>query len=165
MRARLIATALATALLAAIGYGLLQRAPQPVADPELAAGRPEPVAVIRRGSEVTLAGDVADPAARRALLDAVYGSSEDLTVVDRLGVTPAAPSIDLSGVGPVFEAAAAIDDFTVAFDGATVRLGGTAAIAGEAAAVGDAAQDAWGRDHVVNDIATGSQRADRPAGD
>ncbi|ORV47514.1 hypothetical protein AWC02_08510 [Mycolicibacter engbaekii] len=163
MRARLLAAALATALLAAIGYGLLQRAPQPIADPELAAGRAEPVAVIRHGNEVTLVGDVADPAARRALLDAVYGSSEDLTVVDRLGVTPEAPSIDLSGVGPVFEAAAAIDDFSLGFDGATVRLGGTAT-AGEAAAVADAAQDAWGSDHVVNDIATGPHRADPPTG-
>lgn len=156
MRARLIGAALATVLLAAIGYGLLERAPQPVAEPQPAAGPavPVPVSVIRRGSEITLAGDVADLAAKRELLDAVITSSDDVTVVDHLGVMPVATTVDFSGAAPVFEAAAGIRDFSVAINGDTVTLGGTAAKADEAAAVQAAAEDAWVRARIVNELVT-----------
>ncbi|CAJ1498825.1 hypothetical protein [[Mycobacterium] holstebronense] len=163
MRARLIGAALATVLLAAIGYGLLERAPQPVAAPQPAAGPavPVPVSVIRHGTEFTLAGDVADPAAKRELLDAVLTSSDDVTVVDRLGVVPGAVSVDFSGAAPVFEAAAGIGDFTFEITGDTVTLGGTAAKADEAAAVQAAAEDAWARAHIVNELVTSSQRGEK----
>ncbi|WP_409436516.1 hypothetical protein [Mycobacterium sp. SMC-14] len=158
MRARLIGAALATVLLAAIGYGLLERPHQPVAAPEPAAGpvAPAPLSVVRRGAEFTLAGDVADPAAKRELLDAVVTSSDEVTVVDRLGVAPGAAAVDFSDAAPVFEAAAGIDDFTLEINGDTVTLGGTTAKADEAAAVRAAAEDAWPRAHFVNELVTSS---------
>ncbi|OBG41198.1 hypothetical protein [Mycolicibacter heraklionensis] len=156
MRARLIGAALLTALLAAIGYGLAERAHQPVAAPQPAAAPAAsvPVSVIRHGTEFTLAGDVADPAAKRELLDAVITSSDDITVVDHLVVAPGAVTIDFSGAGPVFEAAAGIDDFTFAITGDTVTLGGTTAKTDEAAAVQAAAEDAWVRARIVNELAS-----------
>ncbi|MGV0747270.1 channel-forming protein ArfA/OmpATb [Mycolicibacter minnesotensis] len=160
MRARLIGATLATALLAAIGYGLLGRAHQPVAVPQPAAA-PVPVSVTRHGTEFTLAGDVADPAAKRELLDAVITSSDDVTVIDRLGVVPGAVTVDFSGAAPVFEAAAGIGDFTVAVTGDTVTLRGTAAKADEAAAVQAAAEDAWVRARIVNELATSSQSGEK----
>ncbi|WP_409428424.1 hypothetical protein [Mycobacterium sp. SMC-11] len=159
MRARLIGAVLVTALLAAIGYGLLERARQPVAASQPAA--PVPVSVIRHGTEFTLAGDVADPAAKRELLDAVITSSDDVTVIDRLGVVPGAVTVDFSGAAPVFEAAAGIGDFTFAITGDTVTLGGTAAKADEVAAVQAAAEDAWGRTRIVNELVTSSQSGEK----
>jgi len=159
VRARLIGAALVTVLLAAIGYGLLERAPRPVAAPQTAAGPAVPVSVIRHGTEFTLAGDVADPAAKRELLDAVITSGDDVTVVDRLMVVPGAVTVDFSAAAPVFEAAAGIGDFTLAISGDTVTLGGTAAKADEAAAVQAAAEDAWARAHIVNKLATGGAKS------
>lgn len=158
MRARLIGAALVTVLLAAIGYGLLERARQPIGVPQPAAGPTAsvPVSVIRRGSEITLAGDVADPAAKRELLDAVITASDDVTVVDQLGVAPGAAAVDFSVAAPVFEAAAGIGDFTLGINGDTVTLGGTAAKADEAAAVQTAAEDAWPRAHIVNELVASS---------
>jgi len=157
--ARLIGAALVTALLAAIGYGLAERAHQPVAAPSQAA--PVPVSVIRHGTEFTLAGDVADPAAKRELLDAVITSSDDVTVVDHLAVVPTAVTVDFSGAAPVFEAAAGIGDFTFAITGDTVTLGGTAAKTDESAAVQAAAEDAWGRARIVNELATSAQTGEK----
>lgn len=163
MRARLIGAALLTALLAAIGYGLAERAHQPVAAPQPAAAPAAsvPVSVIRHGSEFTLAGDVADPAAKRELLDAVLTLSDEVSVIDHLAVVPTAVTVDFSGAAPVFEAAAGIGDFTVAVTGDTVTLRGTAAKADEAAAVQAAAEDAWVRARIVNELATSSQSGEK----
>lgn len=145
MRAWLIAAALVAVLLGAIGCGLREGSPDGT-DPGDAA----PVSVIRRGTEITVTGDVADPAAKRALLDAVITSSEDVTVVDRLGLAPGATTPDFTMSAPVFEAAAVIGDYEVSIAGDTVTLAGTATRASEAAAVADAARGAWPRADIVD---------------
>ncbi|KAA1430740.1 channel-forming protein ArfA/OmpATb [Mycolicibacter arupensis] len=152
MRARLIAAALGTALLVAIGYGMVERLHRPA--PPSALATPGPVSVIRAGNEVTLTGGVADPLAKRALVDAVLGSSDDLTVVDRLDVAPGVVTVDFTDAAPVFEAAAGIADFRLDADGDTVTLTGTAAKADQADAVQTAAEAAWARAHIVNALAT-----------
>ncbi|WP_420108761.1 BON domain-containing protein, partial [Mycolicibacter arupensis] len=115
---------------------------------------PGPVSVIRAGNEVTLTGGVADPLAKRALVDAVLGSSDDLTVVDRLDVAPGVVTVDFTDAAPVFEAAAGIADFRLDADGDTVTLTGTAAKADQADAVQTAAEAAWARAHIVNALVT-----------
>lgn len=160
MRAWLIGPALLTALLAISGCAGLGHRYHP--DAPAAAS----VSVIRHGSEITLTGEVADPGARRALLDAVITSSEDVNVVDRLSarsstIRSGALTLDFAQSAPVFEAAAAIDDFTARFDGDTVILGGTAGKASEAAAVHDAARDAWPSAVIVDDIAVPPNTAGR----
>lgn len=148
MRAWLVAAALVAVLLGAIGCGLREDRQQGT---DAAA-----LSVIRHGNEITLTGDVPDPAARRALLDAVITSTDDVSVVDRLGVAPGATTLDFSASAPVFEAAAVIDDFALSVAGAAVTLTGSAAKPAEAAAVEDAAEDAWPRADIVNEIVIGS---------
>ncbi|MEB3022860.1 channel-forming protein ArfA/OmpATb [[Mycobacterium] crassicus] len=144
MRTWLIGAALLAVLLGVIGCG-------PVHEPAAAAG---PLTVIRHGNQFVLTGDVPDPAAKRALLDAVLTSAEDATVVDGLRLAPGATTPDLSAAAPVFEAAAVIGDFTLRAAGDTVTLGGSAARAAEAAAVADAAEQAWPKAHIVNELGT-----------
>ncbi|MEB3034693.1 channel-forming protein ArfA/OmpATb [[Mycobacterium] nativiensis] len=150
MRAGLIGAALVAVLLGAIGCSPAQ---EPVV-PAAVAVAAEPLTVIRHGNQFMLTGDVPDPAARRALLDAVITSAEDVTVVDGLRLAPGATTPDLSAAAPVFEAAAVIGDFTLRAAGDTVTLGGTAARAAEAAAVADTAEQAWPRAHIVNELVT-----------
>lgn len=151
MRAWLIAAALVAVLLGAIGCGLREGSPDGT-DPGAAA----PVSVISRGTEITVTGDVPDPAAKRALLDAVITSSDDVTVVDRLGLAPGVATPDFAVSAPVFEAAAVIGDFQISIAGDTVTLAGTAARASEAAAVADAARGAWPRADIVDKLVIGA---------
>lgn len=144
MRVRLIGAALVAVLLTTIGCGPRHT------ESDAAATDPVPLSVVRHGNEFTLTGDVTDPAAKRDLVDAVVSSADDVTVVDRLTVTPNAATPDLSVAAPVFETASVIGDFSLRADGDTVTLAGTAATAAEAAAVADAAEHAWPRSHVVN---------------
>lgn len=153
MRRWLIGAALAAVLLAAIGCGLREGSPEGSRDgAQAAVGPAAPLSVIRRGNEFTLTGDVPDPSAKRALLDAVVTSADDVTVVDGLGVAPNATTPDFAAAAPVFEAAAVIGDFTFSVSGETVTLGGTAAKAAEAAGVEEAAKDAWPRADIVNEL-------------
>ncbi|BBX11944.1 hypothetical protein MNVM_10250 [Mycobacterium novum] len=149
MRARLVAAALVAMLLGATGCGLRDASPDGT-DP--GAAMPAPLSVIRQGNEITLSGDVPDPAAKRALLDAVITSADDVTVVDRLGVTPGAATPDFAASAPVFEAAAVIGDFALHAAADRVTLAGTAAKPGEAVAVEAAARDAWPHIDIVNEL-------------
>ncbi|CAJ1494311.1 hypothetical protein MU0083_000763 [[Mycobacterium] kokjensenii] len=153
MRARLIGAALAV-LLGAAGCGMPER-PAPTG-PEPAAATPVPVSVVRHGTEIVLAGEVADPAARRALLDAVITSSEDITVVDTVGVSLMASAPDFTAAAPVFEAAAGIADFTLHAGDDVVTLGGTVTKPDEAAIVVAAGEDAWPRARIVDEFVVGS---------
>lgn len=151
MRTRLIWAALIAVLLGAVGCA-------PREDPTAESGAvvAAPLSVTRHGNEFTLTGDVPDLSAKRALLDAVLTSAEDVTVLDRLTTAPGATTPDLSVAAPVFEAAAVIGDFTLQATGDTVTLGGTAAKAAEAVAVVDAAEQAWPRADIVDEFVIGA---------
>lgn len=123
------------------------RGNEPAEPPALA-----PLSIVRHGKEITLTGSLPDAASKRVLLDAVVTSIEDVNVFDHLDVAPDAKSLDFSAAGPVFEAAAAIPDFSVTVSGGTVTLGGTAAKADQADAVEDAAEDAWPEVNIVNQM-------------
>lgn len=163
MRAWLVGAALVTVLLVPTGCGLQEGLPSGdgAVAPVGAAVAAAPLSVVRRGNEFTVTGDVPDPAAKRALLDAVITSADDATVVDRLGVAPGATTPDLSAAAPVFEAAAAIGDFTLLATGGTVTLGGTAVKAADAAAVADAAEQAWPRTDIVNELVISAPGRDK----
>jgi len=156
VRAWLVGAALIAVLLGAIGCGLPEDLPHGPGDgayePEAAAVPAAPLSVVRRGNEFTLTGDVPTPVAKRALVDAVITSADDATVIDGLAVTPGARTPDLSAAGSVFAAAAVIGDFTLRATGDTVTLGGTAVKAAEAAAVADAAEQAWPRADIVDEL-------------
>ncbi|MEO8815201.1 MAG: BON domain-containing protein [Mycobacterium sp.] len=165
-RAWLIGLAIAALLVVLVGYGLLQRSGSQDGDESASGGAVPtvgseapapppgmalaPVSVTRHGDEITLTGNLPDPAAKRVLLDAVVTSVEHVNVMDNLGVAPGVKALDFAGSGPVFEAAAVIPDFSLNVSGDTVTLGGTAATAEEADAVQDAAEDAWPGVNIVN---------------
>jgi peptidoglycan-binding protein ArfA len=89
-------------------------------------------------------------------LDAVITSTDDVTVIDRLGLAPGVTTPDFMVSAPVFEAAAVISDFALSIAGDTVTLAGTAARAAEAAAVEEAAKDAWPRADIVDEFVISS---------
>lgn len=169
-RAWLVMLVLGPLLLGVIGYAMFQRArlenggePNPAgpvptltessqataaaAPPALALA---PLSIVRRGNEVTLAGELPDPAAKRRLLDAVVTSIDDVNVIDNLDVVAGVRALDFSGAAPLFDAATLIRDFTLNVDGDTVTLGGTAVKSEDADAVGEAAAQAWPRVNIVN---------------
>lgn len=165
-RAWLIGLAIVALLVGLVGYSLLQRSGSQNGDesasggavPTVSGEAPSPpsglalapVSVTRHGDQITLVGNLPDPEAKRLLLDAVVTSVEDVNVMDNLGVTPGVKALDFAGSGPVFEAAAAIPDFSLNVSGDTVTLGGTAATADESDAVQDAAEDAWPGVNIAN---------------
>lgn len=172
-RAWLTMLVLVPLLLGLIGYAMFQRArvenggaPAPAEPvPTLSATaeatttqRPPPppelqlaaLSIVRRGNEVTLVGDLPDPAAKRQLLDAVVTSIDDVNVIDNLNVVPGARALDFAGAAPFFDAATLIRDFTLNVDGDTVTLGGTAVKSADADAVGEAAEQAWPKVNIVN---------------
>ncbi|MGH3635207.1 hypothetical protein [Mycobacterium sp.] len=167
----LIAVLVIPLLLAAIGYGVLDRnrsqtnAPAgalPTLAPPLSPGaRPNaptipplslaPVSIIRNGNDITLRGDFPDVKAKRALLDAVIASvGSNANIIDTLGVNPNVNSLDFSDGGPVFNAAASIPNFSLVVNGDTITLSGTAASAEQADAVEQAAVDAWPNLNIVD---------------
>ncbi|OBI50663.1 hypothetical protein A5707_14705 [Mycobacterium kyorinense] len=162
-------------LLGVIGYGLLDRTrsetnespgalptlsppSQPGALPNTPTIPPislAPVSVIRTGNDITLRGEFPDAKAKAALLDAVIASvGSNANVIDYLGINPDVNSLDFSDAGPVFNAAAAIPDFSLSVEGDTITLTGTAASADQEDAVEQAAEDAWPNLNLVNEMET-----------
>jgi peptidoglycan-binding protein ArfA len=162
-------------LLGVIGYGMLDRSrsqnggePEPggalptLIEPTLPGVRSAapppglalaPVSIVRHGDEITLDGNLPNPAAKRVLLDSVIASAgDDINIIDNLGVIPNIKALDFSAAGPVFEAAAAIPDFRLIVNGDTVTLAGTAASEDDEDAVEDAAEDAWRGVNIVNKL-------------
>lgn len=157
-------------LLALIGYGMFDRSrsqnggqPGPAGVlPTLVAPAPAgvppgltlaPLSITGHGNEITLEGNLPDPAARRTLLDMVIASmGSDVNVIDNLTVVPGSKALDFSAAGPVFEAGAGIRDFSLAVHGDTVTLAGTAATAIQADALENAAEDAWKNVNIVNTL-------------
>ncbi|HEU4360326.1 MAG TPA: BON domain-containing protein [Mycobacterium sp.] len=165
----LVGLALIPLLLAVIGYGIADRSrsqaggePGPgsaaptLTEPTLAPMAPAglaPVSIARHGDEVILEGNLPSDIARRTLLDSVMAAMDDVNIIDNLGVNPNIKTLDFSTAGPVFEAAAAIPDFSVAASGETVTLAGTAATAEQLDAVAAAAEEAWPNVNIVNRLA------------
>ncbi|BCQ07687.1 peptidoglycan-binding protein ArfA [Mycobacterium heckeshornense] len=159
----LVALAAIPLLLAAIGYGLAERAGSPAAGPAgkvptlthtgapSAAPKPPqvlaislaPLSIIRNGKDITLHGEFPDDMAKRALLDAVKSSVPDVNVIDKTSINPNIEALDFSDAAPVFSAAASITDFKLTVEGDTITLVGTAATADQGDAVEQAAEDAW----------------------
>lgn len=166
----LVGLALIPLLLAVIGYGIADRSrSQAGGEPGPGSAAPTlieptlapmpspglaPVSIARHGDEVILEGNLPSDIARRALLDSVMAAmDEGVNIIDNLGVNPNIKTLDFSTAGPVFEAAAAIPDFSVAASGETVTLAGTAATAEQLNAVADAAEEAWPNVNIVNRLA------------
>jgi peptidoglycan-binding protein ArfA len=162
----LIALVVVPLLLAAIGYGVLDRnqaqsnAPTR-ALPTMPSGanrKPTippisltPVSIIRNGRDITLSGFFPNERAKAALLDAVIAAvGSNANIIDTLGIDPDVTSLDFSDAGPVFDAAASITNFSLVVNGDTITLSGTAASAEQQDAVEQAAENAWPNLNIVD---------------
>ena len=167
----LIALVVIPLLLAAIGYGVLDRnrshanaptsALPTLSPPSPPGAKPTaptipplslaPVSIIRNGNDITLRGDFPDDKAKAALLDAVIASvGSHANVIDLLGINPDVNSLDFSDAGTVFNAASSIPNFSLVVSGDTITLAGTAVSVEQQDAVEQAAEDAWPNLNLVD---------------
>lgn len=166
----LIAAVVVPLLFGAIGYGLVDRNreqnwPAPAMPPLTGPNTPtippvwlSPVSITRAGDDITLRGEFPDEKAKRALLEAVIASvGSTANVIDLLGINPDIEALDFSDAGPVFNAASAIPNFSLAVEGDTIRLAGTAASTQQVDAIEQAAEDAWPNLNIVDTMAISGQ--------
>lgn len=111
------------------------------------------LSIQRNGNDVTLSGDLPDPAAKTNLLDTLEGVfGPDANLVDNLDIKSGVTVADLSGLGGVFKAASGIPDFGWKIDGDTVTMTGGAPSDDVKSAVGAAATAAWPNAKIDNRI-------------
>ena len=111
------------------------------------------LSIERNGNDVTLSGDLPDPAAKTKLLDTLEGVfGPDANLVDNLDIKAGVTVADLSGLGGVFKAASDIPDFGWKLDGDTVTMTGGAPSDDVKSAVDAAAKAAWPNAKIDNRI-------------
>jgi peptidoglycan-binding protein ArfA len=161
----LIAVAVIPLLLAAIGYGVLDRsrsangssAAHQTQAPSSTSGAPKfslaPLSITRNANSITLNGDFPDDSAKAALMRALNGSlAPDVNIVDQLHINPKVDALDFSNAGPLFRDSASIPDFSLTVSGVTVTLAGTAASPDQKATVEQEAAHIWSKLNVVGKL-------------
>ena len=161
----LIAVAVIPLLLAAIGYGVLDRSRSahgsagapPTPAPSSTSGAPEfslaPLSITRNGNAITLNGDFPDDSAKAALMKALSGSlPPDVNIVDQLHINPTVHALDFSNAEPLFRDSASIADFSLTVSGATITLAGTAASPDQKTTVEQEAAHIWSNLKVVDKL-------------
>lgn len=121
------------------------------------------LSIQRRGNDVTLAGELPDPAAKTNLLDTLEGVfGPDVNLVDNLDIKSGITLADLSGLGSVFKAASDVPDFGWKLDGDTVAMTGAAPSDDVKSAVEAAATAAWPNTKIDNQIQVAPAPAPEP---
>ncbi|BBY24673.1 channel-forming protein ArfA/OmpATb [Mycobacterium stomatepiae] len=165
-------------LIAAIGYGALERsraAPGPAraAPPVASSGRPgkpplslAPLSIVRTGNDVTLTGEFPDDSAK-AVLTRVLKTAlpADGDIIDQIGINPNVDALDFSNAGPIFTNSASITNFNLTVDGNTITLTGTAASQDQKNTIDSDAAHTWSNLTVVDQLAVdGTPPPPPPAG-
>ncbi len=161
----LIAVAVIPLLIAAIGYGGLERSRSangsvgalPTPAPSSTSGTPRfslaPLSVTRSGNTITLSGDFPDDSAKAALMKALNGSlPPGVNIVDQLHINPTVDALDFSNAGPIFRDSASIPDFSLTVSGVTVTLAGSAASQDQKTTVEQEAAHIWSNLNVVGKL-------------
>ena len=112
-----------------------------------------PLSLQHSGDDVVLSGQVPDELSRTFALDRTRTLLPGSDVVDLLTVIGGITAVDLAGLDPVLNAAAALPDFGFSIEGADIVLTGTAPSEAIATGVNNAVQSAWPELAVVDDIA------------
>lgn len=160
----LIALLAVPLLIAAIGYGALDRPPRTngptgalptlksntSAAPRLSLA---PFSIARDGNDVVLGGDLPDDPTKAALLRALTGSlGPGMNILDHVNVDPNVDSLDFSNAGPLFNDSAPIVDFHFTVDDGTITLAGTAASQDQKNKVEHDAVTTWSGLKVVDNL-------------
>jgi peptidoglycan-binding protein ArfA len=153
-------------LIAAIGYGALDRAQAtngptgalPTLTQTSTSGAPKltlaPLSISRNGNDITLTGDFPDDSAKAILMKALKGALDpEINIIDQIRINPNVDALDFSNAEPIFKASASIGDFNLAVDGDTVTLAGTAASPDQKNAIDTAATHTWSNLNVVDKLA------------
>lgn len=168
----MIAVMVIPLLIAAIGYGALER-PRSAHGPAGAAptSRPAapklslaPLSITRNGDSLTLSGDFPDDSAKAALLRALNGAlPPGVNIVDQIRINPNIDALDFAKAGPFFKDSASIPDFSLTVSGDTITFAGTAASQDQNNAVHLEAVRIWSNLNVVDKLVINGPAA-APAG-
>lgn len=116
----------------------------------------EPFLLTVNGTNVTVAGDVADQAARTAVLDAITAAvGPDAKVADTMTVNPGTIPFDPAQVTNLLNAAKPITNFGLRRDPDKVTLTGAAPAAADKGFVESAAKALFPEPALVNEITVG----------
>lgn len=161
----LIALLVIPLLIAAIGYGALER-PQaatwptgalPTLAPPSKSGAPKlslaPLSITRNGNDITLSGEFPDDSAKAALLKALNGALvPGGNVIDQIHINPDVDALDFANAGPIFKDSASIANFSLTVNGDTITLAGTAASQDQKNTVEQEAAHTWSHLKVVDNL-------------
>jgi peptidoglycan-binding protein ArfA len=161
----LIALVVIPLLIAAIGYGGLDRtrsANGPTGAgaqlaPSSTSAAPKfslaPLSITRNGNNITLNGEFPDDTAKAALMKALNGSLvPGVNIIDQIRINPTVDALDFSNAGPIFRDSAPIPDFSLTVKGDTITLAGTAASPDQKATVEREAAHTWSNLYVVGKL-------------
>jgi peptidoglycan-binding protein ArfA len=153
-------------LIAAIGYGALDRAATstgptgalPTLTQTSTSGVPKlslaPLSITRNGNDITLNGDFPDDSAKAILMKALRGGiGPTINVIDQIRINPNVDALDFSNAQPIFQASSSIPNFTLSVDGDTVTLAGTASSADQKNTIDQATTRAWSNLNIVDNLA------------
>ncbi len=111
--------------------------------------------IVRAGTGYTLAGEMPDAAEKSSLISSLGLIMPGASLTDQLTVNPAVRGPDFAALGGVFSTIPDVDDFSLRFDGTTLRLTGSTRDATARDAAGESAAAAWPNTRLVNDIRVG----------
>lgn len=171
----LIALLAVPLLIAAIGYGALDRSRSvngptgalPTLSPSAQPAGPKvvlaPVSIVRTGNDITVKGDFPDDSAKAAMMKAVTGSlPSSVNVIDQIQIDPDVVALDFFNAGPIFTDSASIPDFTLTVNVDTVTLTGTAGSQGQRDAIDSDAKRIWSNLYVVDQVAVNGSKPPPP---
>ncbi|WP_231639829.1 channel-forming protein ArfA/OmpATb [Mycobacterium sp. Marseille-P9652] len=151
--------------LAVIGYGALDRPAAMtgpgdtvptltrsanVSDQKLSLA---PISIARKGSDITLSGELPDDLARAALVKALNGSlPAGINIVDQTRINPNVVALAFFNSEPVFKDSASIPDFTMTVNADTITLTGTAGSQDQKSTIDSDAKRIWSNLNVVDRV-------------
>jgi peptidoglycan-binding protein ArfA len=170
----LIALVAIPLLIAAIGYGALDR-PKSAAQSSGASSKATSTAsgppklslaafsMARNGNSLTLSGDFPDASARAALLNALNGSlPPGVNIIDQIRINPDVDALDFAKAKPIFQDSALITDFTLTVNADTITLAGTAASANQKSSIDNDAKHTWSNLNIVDNIGVSGAASPSP---
>lgn len=122
-----------------------------------------PFSLQRVGDDITVKGEVADEAAKTALVDDIKAKVPGAKVIDQLTVKAGAAAAPAAAIAALTDAAGAGGDFSLDFDGKGLALKGVAATEEAKAAAETAAKAAFPDATIDNQLTVGAGASTSPS--
>ena len=112
-----------------------------------------PLSIVRNGKDFTLTGELPDLSVKDKLLEVLKSTlGPGVNLIDNLTVKAGVRAPEVAGVGPVFQAANEIGDFSFNLTGDALTLAGTAPSEQVKSGVEAASKAAWANVRTINNI-------------